>query len=78
MLNPDSSEHHPASTAKEKSATESHTVPEIVEASVKGEDEPMEREHPTAPGALVWFTFPALLIVAILVTLVVVAFMQRG
>ncbi|MCA9133395.1 MAG: hypothetical protein KDA45_09580 [Planctomycetales bacterium] len=44
-------------------------VGEIVEASVKGEDEPMEREHPAAPGALVWFSYPLLLVVLLIVAL---------
>ncbi len=42
------------------------TIPEKVEASVAGTDEPMERDHPRAPGALVWFTYPILLVVLLL------------
>lgn len=48
------------------------TTAEVVEASVKGQDRPMEKEHPTSPGALVWFTFPAALILALLATLAAV------
>lgn len=41
------------------------TIPEKVEASMAGTDEPMERDHPRAPGALVWFTYPILLVIVL-------------
>lgn len=53
---------------------EHKTVTEIVEESVKGEDEPMEVNHPTAPGALVWFTYPVLLVVLLLIVFAIMAF----
>jgi hypothetical protein len=53
---------------------ETQTVSERVEASVTGEDRPMEKQYPTAPGALVWFTFPAILIVLLLLGLLFVGF----
>ncbi len=51
------------------------TLPEKVEASVRGEDEPMEREHPRAPGAMVLFSYPlALLAILIVGALVIMIF----
>lgn len=52
----------------------SDTVLEKVAASVKGDDEPMEKQHPTAPGALVWFTYPFVLIFALLIGLAMLAY----
>jgi len=57
--------------------SEKQTVTERVEASVTGEDRPMEKQYPTSPGALVWFTFPAILIVLLLLGLLFVGFWPR-
>jgi hypothetical protein len=56
---------------------EQPTVSEMVEASVTGEDQPMEKQYPTAPGALVWFTFPAILIALLLLGLLFVNFWPK-
>ena len=50
---------------------DTETLPEIVEASVKGRDEPMEREHPKAPGALIWFSYPLALLIVLAIIVVV-------
>lgn len=49
------------------------TVGETIEKSVTGDDAPMEYEHPTSPGAVVWFTYPAVLIVVLLIGIAVMA-----
>ncbi len=49
------------------------TVGETIEKTLAGEDAPMEYEHPTSPGALVWFTYPALLILLLLIALAAMA-----
>ncbi len=51
-------------------------VAEQIEASVKGQDAPLEESRPTAPGALVWFTYPALLIVLLLTILMAINFIR--
>lgn len=58
---------------KQKSSQPVETLPGMVEASVKGQDEPMEREHPKAPGALIWFSYPLALLVVLII--VAIAFM---
>ena len=58
------------------SNTDAHdqgSVPETVVEAIKAEDEPMERKHPSAAGALVWFTYPVLLVAAILVGFALIA-----
>ena len=59
------------------SSHESETLPEMVEASVKGQDEPMEREHPKAPGALIWFSYPLLLLVVLLLAVIAFALINN-
>lgn len=49
------------------------TVSETIEKSITGEDAPMDYEHPTSPGAIVWFTYPAVLILVLLIGLAVMA-----
>lgn len=49
------------------------TMSQTIEKSITGEDAPMEHEHPTSPGALIWFTYPALLILVLLIGLAVMA-----
>ncbi len=56
----------------ESSKSEPHTVSEQVVESATGEDRPMDDVHPSSPGALVWFTYPVMLIVAILIILAIV------
>ncbi|MCA9156685.1 MAG: hypothetical protein KDA72_00080 [Planctomycetales bacterium] len=47
------------------------TVADQVIESASGEDRPMEEVHPQSPGAIVWFTYPLLLIVALLIIIAV-------
>lgn len=54
------------------------TVGKTIEKSITGEDAPMEYEHPTSPGAVVWFTYPALLILLLLIGLAVMAWLNTG
>ncbi len=61
----------PYDTADDKPHAE--TVGKTIEKSITGEDAPMEYEHPTSPGAVVWFTYPALLILLLLAGLAVMA-----
>jgi hypothetical protein len=75
---PSSSPKPPASTpakldVDQSSPPQTDTLPELIEASVKGEDEPMERDHPRAPGALIWLSYPLALL--LLLALAVWAFM---
>lgn len=49
------------------------TVADQVIESVSGEDRPMEEVHPQSPGAIVWFTYPILLIVSLLVIIAVLS-----
>ena len=73
MHNP--SANRPSSDVADDSGEDLHkeTVGESIEKSIAGTDAPMEQEHPTSPGAIVWFTYPALLIVALLVALAIMA-----
>lgn len=64
------SENIAADTGEEQHKT---TVGETIERSVTGDDAPMEYEHPTSPGAIVWFTYPAVLILVLLIGLAVMA-----
>ncbi len=48
---------------------------ETVEASMLGEDEPMEEVHPVATAAMVSLTYPVLLLMILLVALFISAFM---
>lgn len=52
------------------------TLTEQMEASIKGKDAPMAEVHPTAPGAIVWFTYPLALIVIILLGIAAIAFFR--
>lgn len=52
---------------------EATTVADQVIDSATGEDRPMEEVHPQSPGAIVWFTYPILLIVALLIILAVLS-----
>lgn len=54
-------------------APHTETVSETIEKSITGEDAPMDYEHPTSPGALVWFTYPAVLIFVLLLGLAAMA-----
>lgn len=76
MLKPNRNETRHHVTADEESEPDAGNIPEQVQASVTGEDVPMEQEHPTAPGAIVWFTYPVVLIVILIIALAVVAWLQ--
>ncbi len=52
---------------EETSKPVAHSIAEQVSESAKGEDRPMEEVHPHSPGAVVWFTYPVLLIAALLI-----------
>ncbi|MEZ6138471.1 MAG: hypothetical protein R3C53_26615 [Pirellulaceae bacterium] len=62
---------------RDREAAESSTVAKTVAESIVGEDEPMDVKHPRAPGALVWFAYPLVLVVAILVLTGLIAFFYR-
>ena len=53
-----------------------HTFAEKFSDSIQGKDEPMEDTHPEAPPLLVFATYPLVLILGIVVTLIVVWFTQ--
>lgn len=63
--------------ASEPNSHEPDSVPEKVTAAVKGDDQPMEKEHPQAPGALVWFTYPVILIVVLLIAMALFAIFKN-
>jgi hypothetical protein len=62
-----------SSASSQRPPHENETLPEAIESTVTGHDQPMEREHPKAPGALIWFTYP--LVLMVLLAVAVVAFM---
>jgi hypothetical protein len=68
-------QHHTASQPRaiDKIAERTDNVIESVEASVKGEDRPMAKKYPTAPAALIWFSYPVGLIAVLLLALVALA-----
>lgn len=49
----------------------SESLPDSIESSIRGEDQPMEREHPRAPGALVMFSYPLALLAVLLIAAIV-------
>lgn len=56
------------SSSSEKQPEESEqSLMENIADSIQSKDEPIEKNHPTAPFAIVTLTYPVLIILAILV-----------
>lgn len=70
MTKPPNFERRPAQLVEpglEEPASDDSGIVDTVTAAAKGEDRPMEKTHPKAPPALVFLTFPLVLIAVLMI-----------
>lgn len=67
MTDPSQNDQNPPDRKGDQTGSDDADLVETVTSAVKGEDKPMGKSHPKSPFAIIFFTYPVVLIAGLII-----------